>query len=471
MPKLVKPSLTVDDEKENVKLAIQTLNEVSNYIIKKYALCFFNGALWSKLDDVYRPTDFNRLKQVIKRDFTLLTPYQVNTVIDNCQMLLDAEINIFEKDKYKVYFTNGYFDIKTKEFHYQENKDIPFTPNTIPYEWKEWTPAEQQSSKEFDKAMDIFKRIMRIISQDDESLMKLELEIFGSAFAKFVPFSSVFIKYGDGGNGKSTEYKFMMSVIGKDNVTKFSLASLQNQMHYQGTIMNFYGKTFAFDPDSARLTISDMNILKELSGEDVVEGKRLYKDPVQFINYATIAIYTNHPPKITEHNKAIDRRFFYIPKTREISSFKDIVLNKEEYDFLMNNVTVKQIAAKMALNHFADAIANNGFSIPQIVKDETKKFKLESNNVYRWFEETGQANIIEANGEYHPESIYLQFIEWTRANNIENNFKQNGFTQQINKILKNDYKIEVKATTVRQTGKHTPISIYKVISEEKLADV
>lgn len=456
---LDKPLLDVDEKKGSVILSSYLLNDIAQYLINKYSIVYFNGTIWVKNKKIWKPSDIKLLKSWFKNDFKDLKPKQIEEVLANVKMLISYEDGVSLKDiKYKVFFTNGYFDIKNSKFVSIANKNMPFSPNIIPYDFKNW--LEKKDTEEYKKAKTKIDTLVNIFSQQEEDHKKFWYEMVGGAFVPFVPFAKFFINHGDGDNGKSWEIKLKKSLLGEENCSSFSIKRLTTAQKSDGEMMNFYGKLWNHDPDAKKITVNDIGEIKQLTGGDEVTGRNLYSDQVKFNNYSAVEIYSNHIPSINEINKAVNRRMVIRGMYLEpLTLPEDKRLSMDEFEWVLESTEVKQIIAHQSLMAFSQAFKRGHYTSVKSIEKLTKAFKEESNDIYRWTIDDGIKDKIIQEEEFTFNEMFALFKTWYLANHSEETKKtQKGFTMIFKSTLKSEYGIELEQKQIRLDNKNVRVN-------------
>lgn len=115
------------------------------------------------------------------------------------------------------------------------------------------------------------------------------------------------ILFGTGANGKSVFFEVIYALLGKNNISNYSLESLGDQ-YYRAMLAN---KLLNYSSEiSNRLQAEKF---KQLTSGEPIEARLPYGQPMTLTNYAKLAFNTNELPKDVEHTEAFFRRFLIIP--------------------------------------------------------------------------------------------------------------------------------------------------------------
>ncbi len=138
-------------------------------------------------------------------------------------------------------------------------------------------------------------------------------EFLGYTFTKDLKLEKCGILYGDGQNGKSVMFDIVNAVMGRENISNFSLGSLK-QEHNRAMIADKlinYGSEIKGDIES--------DIFKQLVSGEPTSACFKYRNPFIMEDIPKLMFNANTFPKDVEHSTAYFRRFLIIPFTETIS--------------------------------------------------------------------------------------------------------------------------------------------------------
>ena len=186
--------------------------------------------------------------------------------------------------------------------------------------------------------------------------------------------------YGTGANGKSVFFDIVNSLLGKENVSSYTLQSLTNEngMHrakLANKLVN-YASEINGNLETA--------IFKQLVSGEPVEARVLYHDPFTLTNYAKLIFNVNELPKEVEHTNAYFRRFLIIPF--------DVTIPESEQD--------KELSKKIIENELAGVfnwilaglnrlLTQRNFSRCEAAKTQVEQYRKQSDSVQLFIDENG----------------------------------------------------------------------------------
>ncbi len=178
-------------------------------------------------------------------------------------------------------------------------------------------------------------------------------EMIAYAMYRGYPYPKAFIVWGNGANGKSTYCQVLRRIIGNENISSISLNTLQYNTF--GTA-GLYGKLLNISPEMSYNILKKTDILKQLTGGDLVRGEKKFKEPFQFINYAKLIFIGNEIPFSVDKSFAFYRRMFLVefPRRFEIKLKADpfIVEKIPEEEFEALGFESIQVLRELEKNKF-----------------------------------------------------------------------------------------------------------------------
>ena len=191
-----------------------------------------------------------------------------------------------------------------------------------------------------------------------------------------------FILHGDGANGKSTFIKTIGALLGDyAQAASFETFLSKNQGNVANNdIARMQGKRFISAVEAEESRRLAENVIKQITGGDVVAARFLYREYFEFVPQFKIFLTTNHKPKINCNDPAIWRRVKLIPFTVSIPEEKQILdldeQLKDEFSGILN----------WAIEGCLDW-QRNGLQTPEEVVNATKDYRNEMDTVNEFLEE------------------------------------------------------------------------------------
>lgn len=163
--------------------------------------------------------------------------------------------------------------------------------------------------------------------------------------------------------------------------------------------------------------------MKKLTGGDPINGKLLYRNPIEFDPTHTLFMLTNHLPQVRGDDPATWRRILAVP-------FAEVIASNEIDGELPEK-----------LQKCADAILAwlwsgwldyqlNGLSPPADVLSATRKYQLDSDILARFLSDESVVTVV-AQGSVQSSILYRGFIDWVHAQGEEIQMSNKAFTEAM----------------------------------------
>ena len=267
-----------------------------------------------------------KLKTVNKIIANLKSSPFKNSIMRECQDLffedgfpdkLDSNINL-------IHFTNGVLDLSTTDKRIREGRPSDYISLTTGYDFVEhkWTDLE---------VLDVMDHLSKVFP--DSILRQYFIEyaanllIGGNNIKTFLNMS------GEGDNGKSINMDLMKLALGKYmKILPTSLITGKRTQSSQATpeLSGIQGVRFAVLQEPNSKDVINVGILKELSGNDVIYVRGLYKDSQEVKPQFKLALICNKLPRLPCDDPAAWNRIRVLP--HESSFPKDPKLVPETYE-------------------------------------------------------------------------------------------------------------------------------------------
>jgi putative DNA primase/helicase len=207
-----------------------------------------------------------------------------------------------------------------------------------------------------------------------------------------------FILHGDGANGKSTFIKTIGSLLG-DYAQAASFETFLSKK--QGNVVNndiarMQGKRFISAVEAERGRTLAENIIKQVTGGDVITARFLYAEYFEFLPQFKIFLAANHKPKINCNDSAIWRRVKLIPFSEKISDVEKIKDLDEKLKEELSGILNWSIQGCLDWQ-------NEGLKTPVEVVSATKGYRKEMDTVSEFLNECCG---LDANKKETPKTLY-----------------------------------------------------------------
>jgi putative DNA primase/helicase len=266
----------------------------------KESVAIYNGTHWKTLEK--KVVQYFLAKAVERLGYDPLKGKHHEFISDLMKQFLVASfvpksVNP-AKNEILINFKNGTLVIDERgQYSFKD-----FDPNDFLFYQLSFNFDPNANTSRFDKFLE------RVLT--DEQDRKILGEFTGYIFLRnrTLKLEKSLILYGTGANGKSTFFDILYALLGKENITTFSLQTLTNESGYQraqiqNKLLN-YASEISVKMDSA--------IFKQLSSGEPVEARLPYGNPFIMEEYAKMIFNTNELPRDVEQNAAFFRRFLIL---------------------------------------------------------------------------------------------------------------------------------------------------------------
>ena len=126
---------------------------------------------------------------------------------------------------------------------------------------------------------------------------------------------------GSGKNGKSTLLETIKNILGKDKALPFNSDLLledggNNESYANSSLAKFQGKYFCYSVEAKKNSKLSQNTIKKLTGDDTIDGKELYKNPINFSATWQLIYAVNDLPSFHGDDYAFLDRLLVLPFNR-----------------------------------------------------------------------------------------------------------------------------------------------------------
>ncbi len=372
---------------------------------------YYNG-VYHLLNDV-------ELKAFIKMFLPeeIRTKHHWEAVFEEFKTDNPVEDDLLNADENIINFKNGIYDIT-------ENKLKEHSPDILSTIQIPCNYTEAASLKD----APLFKKYLEDLQGDDDVTKKFLLEYIGAIISNVQGnrFKKVLLLVGKGNTGKTQLREFVISLIGAQNNISIDLKNLNEPFG----VANLVNKRLAGSGDMSYAKVSEINVLKELTGGDDIYGNVKYKPQFSFKYNGFLWFNCNDLPLFGGDNgEHVYERFMVVTCNN--------VIPKEKRDsFLLNKLlSEKDIVASVCVKHLRLAI-NRGYKFVESEAMEIDRdlYRIQNHNLLAFLKETCSIG----NGRTLRTEFNLRYFSWCRFNNYKP-FGKNSIT----KILTEEYGVKL----------------------------
>ena len=298
---------------------------------------------------------------------------------------------------------NGTFEITPDERKLREFRRSDFLKYQLPFEYD-----PEAKCPMFEKYLN------RVLP--DKQLQKILSEFIGYVFISIrtLKLEKTLILLGVGANGKSVFFDIINALLGKENISNFTLQSL--------TTGNGYERASMADKlvNNASEISNRMNVdlFKQLVSGEPVEARQIYGKPHMLEDYAKLIFNCNELPITIQHKEAYFRRFIIIPFDQKIPP-------KEQNPKLARQIIDSELPGifNWVLDGLERLLEQEDFTESDKVNSVLNKYRTETNSVKHFLNENGIKRGVEK--EVHLKEMYNSYKEFCKDENFKSLGKTN----------------------------------------------
>jgi putative DNA primase/helicase len=350
-----------------VEQVLKIANE-KGYSLAIYQGCIYayNGACWNLLedDDLKSFLGQSALQMGVNKHDAKFYKFR-DSLLRQFYCLGKLSRKVIESDTVLINLKNGTYEISPKEKQLRAFKSEDFMTYQLQFNYDS-TAAAPQFQTYLDRVL------------PEKELQKILAEYIGYVFIRHLKLEKVLLLFGSGANGKSVFFEIVNALLGEQNVSNFSLYSL-NEPSYRAKLAN---KLLNYGSEIKGSLESDT--FKQLASGEPIEAKMLYKDPFTMRDYAKLLFNCNELPKDVEHNEAYFRRFLIVPF--------EVTIPFEERDSELPKKIIKTELSGVfnwVLLGLERVLEQKKFTQNDKVNKYLDRYKMESDSVAMFLEDEG----------------------------------------------------------------------------------
>jgi P4 family phage/plasmid primase-like protien len=264
--------------------------------------------------------EYDRVMQYEKFILRCRNSKTISGIMREVQTPLEISVEELDKDPFLLNTPGGEVDLRTGELK-------PHNPEHFHTRMTAVAPSDEGAEE--------WAAFLKVITCGDGELEEyLQItsgqEAIGKVFAETME-----ILHGGGRNGKSTYMNAKGRVLGDytGQITAETLTTgRKTGKNWElGTIR---GKRLIIAPELEEGTRLDAAFVKKICSTDKITGEKKYKDPFDFEPSHTVALFTNHLPRVGSNDAGTWRRLVVIPFNAVIEGKND---RKNYADYLFRN--------------------------------------------------------------------------------------------------------------------------------------
>lgn len=309
---------------------------------------------------------------------------------------------------YLINFNNGTYDLKKKALlpHRREDLITKLAPLDFDISAKcpTWFSFLNRAMAGNEEMINFLKRSAGLILSGDTSEEQL------------------WIVYGVGANGKSKFINTLQEILG--NYSQQAPTSLFMAKRNTGgatpELARIKGARFVTCIETSDGKRLDEEMVKQLTGRDLVTARQLYKDYFEFRPECKMWLVTNHKPIIQGTDHGIWRRIYLIPF--------EVVIPEEEQDKRLPDKLKTELSG--ILNWCIEGFhewAEIGMKPPAKIRESTKEYQSEMDKMGSYIDDCCE---LDKQEKTPLDLLYTSYLDWCRVNEEFSNNKR-AFARQL----------------------------------------
>ncbi|WP_245327404.1 DNA primase family protein [Hymenobacter fodinae] len=337
---------------------------------KNGRLYAYNGAYWKELleDDLRAFLQKAAEKFGVDRYDARFAPFGEQLYR---QFLSSAYLSSPERsrDIVKINLANGTFDVGIEGQRLRSFDRKDFLTHQLPFAYDPQAEAP------------LFQAFLDRV-QPDKDCQDLLAEYLGYLFVSpaKLKMEKTLLLYGTGANGKSVFFEIVSALLGKENISHYSLQNLTTEpaycrAHLADKLVNYASEI------NGKL---EANVFKQLVSGEPVEVRLPFGQPFTITDYAKMIFNCNELPSDVEHTPAYFRRFLIVP-------FKETIPEAEQDRQLATKIIASELSGvfNWVLDGLHRLLKRGCFTDCDAVREQVEAYKLQADSVRTFLAEEG----------------------------------------------------------------------------------
>lgn len=328
-------------------------------------------------------------KYSTKEDEQLVNKRAISEIVDRTCAFSSRSINDFRVKEPILNLKEGIFNLDTHELK-------PHSPLIM---------STSQINAKYDPDIECPGIMEKLDYHVDKKYHDCLFEMIGYVLWPYSNYQKAFMLFGEKRTFKGTLLRVIEAMIGEHNCSNISLHSL---MIDRFAVAQLHGKMLNCSGDLSPQPISDVELFKNLTGEDKVAGQHKFGQIFKFGYDGKLIFGTNQIPGIKVYDEAYCSRWITIP-------FENSVLGKEDPKLTAKLTVSSELSGllNLALKGLKRLQETNGkFSYD--LKYGLSLFKKQSNPIIAFLEERCSPS----KGCITKRQLVLEYNGWAKENGL-----------------------------------------------------
>jgi putative DNA primase/helicase len=216
--------------------------------------------------------------------------------------------------------------------------------------------------------------------------------------------------YGEGSNGKSVLYRVINELLGKENISSYSIPQLTDKTKGEYYTVNLQNKLLNYCSDT-KGAFDDTGVFKQLVSGEKVTGRHPAGRPIEFVNNAKFIFNVNVLPSTPENVYGFFRRF-------EIIDFSVTVEEGKKDRQLPTKIVENELSGvfNWVLEGLDRLLINKKLTDCKANNEALERFKIKSNNVLEFLLDEGYEVCTNVEQGEVFNDLYHSYQNWINEN-------------------------------------------------------
>ena len=367
----------------------------AEYLKRDAHVVKINGRLHIYQDGIYSPSP-EIIERAMVKEIPALKDAQRKETLKQLNLICESRKPASPEI---IAFSNGLYNLKDDSF-------TDFTPDVVITNKIPWPYNPAAYSELLDHTLD------KIACGRSEIRALLE-EMIGSTFyrSNTVAGGGSFILTGEGANGKSTLLDALKDLLGDSNIASLDLKELGDRFK----TAELFGKLANIGDDIGSDYIANVATFRKLVTGQRVSAEKKGQDPFEFDNYAKLLFSANNIPRLgrSKESFSIMRRLVIVPFDARFTSADPDFNPNIRYD--LRNQEVMEYMIRLGIDGLKRVLKNKEFTKSKDVEQAIESYRIESNPLLTFLEETGADDIVNE----PVKQVYFKYREFCLTNQFE----------------------------------------------------
>ncbi|AOZ92289.1 DNA primase family protein [Paenibacillus crassostreae] len=337
---------------------------------------------------------------------------------------LQVSYTEFDNHTHLINFRNTVFDV-TQRRCYPHSPEYLFTSYVdADYGESSSNIRVYRSNRGGDERGNCFRRFLEDCTAGDRLKMKSLQQLMGYIISNEWRAKKFFVLIGLPHTGKSVWLSLIRSLIGPKHTTAMSLKQLGENRFMSAEL--FKSKVNISSEMDENGAIKGTDIIKALTGGDLITGEKKGKDPFHFYGKTKLVACGNHMPLLSK----LDGTTAFTDRIQFLVFSNTIPEERRDKSLLDKLIAEKTYIVEWALEGFHELMDN---SLIFTESDEARTFKsryiTELNNVTEFVRERCRVDLDNDECKVHRKVLFPAYKQYCRDNGYKSLSKQEFFVE------------------------------------------